>query len=53
MDDVEWGVKGDEEREYTFTGGRGSTVIDLVLGDSKVREKIEGLRVGDRVESDH
>lgn len=35
----EWGlsifngrVKGDEEGEYTFTGGKGNTVIDYVMG---------------------
>lgn len=31
----------------------GGTVIDLVLEDSEVRKKIEELRIGDRVESDH
>lgn len=28
-------------------------MIDLVLGDREVRERVEGLRVGDRVESNH
>lgn len=46
-------MKGDEEKEFTFTGGRGGTAIDLVLGDSEVKQKIEELRVRDRVESDH
>lgn len=26
-------VKGDKEGEYTFTGGRGDTMIDYVLSD--------------------
>lgn len=25
--------EGDKEREMTFTGGRGETVIDYVIGD--------------------
>lgn len=31
-------VKGDKEEEYTYTGGRGNTVIDYVIGDREVRE---------------
>lgn len=46
-------VKGDEEGEGTFTGGRGGTVIDYILGDSEVRDRIERMRVGDRTDSDH
>lgn len=34
-------VRGDEEGEYTFTGGRGNTVIDYVL----VRERVERMRI--------
>lgn len=34
-------IKGDEEGEFTFSGGRGRTVIDYVLGEEKMREKIE------------
>lgn len=46
-------VKGDEEEEFTYTGGRGETVIDYILGDEKVREKIERLEIGEEVDSDH
>lgn len=46
-------VREDEEGEYTFTGGRGNTVIDYVMGDIEVRDKIKRLTVGDRVDSDH
>lgn len=28
-------VRGNGEGEYTFTGGRGNTVIDYILGTSK------------------
>ncbi|XP_071579341.1 uncharacterized protein [Temnothorax nylanderi] len=46
-------VRGDEEGEFTFTGGRGDTVIDYVIGEGEVREKVESMTVGDRVDSDH
>lgn len=40
-----WGIlsrniKGDEEEEYTYTGGKENTVIDYVIGNGEVREKI-------------
>ncbi|XP_024890816.1 golgin subfamily A member 6-like protein 1 [Temnothorax curvispinosus] len=43
------GVKGDEEGEFTYTGGRGETVIDYVIGEEEVREKVERLEVEERV----
>lgn len=46
-------VNGDEKGEYTFTSEREGTVIDFVLGDREVRERVERLRMGDRVNSDH
>ncbi|XP_077255453.1 uncharacterized protein LOC143893678 [Temnothorax americanus] len=46
-------VRGDEEGEFTFTGGRGSTVIDYIIGEGEVREKIVSMVVGERVDSDH
>lgn len=49
---VNEGVKGDEKGEFTFTGG-GGMVIDLMLGNSEARKKIEKLRVGNRVKLDH
>lgn len=36
-----------------FTRGRGGTVIYLVLGDREVRERVERLKVGDRLETDY
>jgi len=53
-----WGVfngsmKGDEEGEFTFTGGKGNSTIDYVLGDEEVKEEIEELRIGERIDSDH
>lgn len=46
-------IVGDEEGEFTFTGGKGCTVIDYVIGDEKVRVKIGSMKIGDRVDSDH
>src|SRR5436190_10590343 len=46
-------MRGDEEGEWTFTGGRGNTVIDYVIGNEECREKVKRLRVGDRIDSDH
>lgn len=46
-------VNGDEKGEYTFTGEREGTVIDFVWGDREVRERVERLKMGDRVDSDH
>ncbi|XP_011879508.1 PREDICTED: uncharacterized protein LOC105568414, partial [Vollenhovia emeryi] len=46
-------TKGDEEGEYTFTGGRGNTVIDYVIGGEDLRGKVESLRIGDKIDSDH
>lgn len=31
-------VKGNEERDWTYTKGRGESVIDYVLGDEEVRD---------------
>jgi len=33
--------------------GKGNTVIDYVLGDEKVRGKMERLRIGERIDSDY
>lgn len=46
-------INGDEEGEFTFTGARGSTVIDYVILNEKAKEKVRNFRVEDRIESDH
>lgn len=46
-------VRGNEEDEFTYTGGRGDTVIDYVLGGKEILERIEGLEIGEEVDSDH
>ncbi|XP_026827634.1 golgin subfamily A member 6-like protein 22 [Ooceraea biroi] len=58
MEERGWSIfngncKGDEVGEYTFTGGRGCTVIDYVMGDSEVRERIAEMKIGDKIDSDH
>lgn len=39
-------IKGDEEGEFTFTGGKGCTVIDYVIGDREVRNRVRELKWG-------
>lgn len=36
-------TRGNEEGEYSFTGGKGNTVIDNAIGDLEVRERIQTL----------
>lgn len=45
-------VKGDEEGEFTYVEGR-ETVIDYIIGNENIREKIEKLKIGEEVDSDH
>lgn len=46
-------IEGDEIREFTFIGGKGNSVIDYVMIDSLMKDKIKSFRIEDRVESDH
>lgn len=46
-------VVRDEEGEYTFTGGRGNTVMDYIMGGREVKEMIERLKIGLQADSDH
>ena len=46
-------VAGDEEGEWTYTGGRGSSVIDYVMGNEDTREKVDRMEIGEMVDSDH
>ena len=50
---TKWGVEGDEQGEWTFTGGRANSVIDYAMGNEDTWEKVERVEVGERVESDH
>lgn len=46
-------MEGDEEGEFTYTEGRGESVIDYVIGEEKVRRRVARMEVGDCIESDH
>jgi len=46
-------TKRNEVGEFTFTGGKGKTVIYYVLEDEGIREKVGKLIIRERVESDH
>ncbi|XP_036143283.1 uncharacterized protein LOC118645710 [Monomorium pharaonis] len=46
-------VLGNEEGEFTYVGGRGCSVIDYILGEKKTKDRIEKMRVVDKVDSDH
>ncbi|EZA46548.1 hypothetical protein X777_00046, partial [Ooceraea biroi] len=46
-------TKGDERGECTFTGGKGCTVIDYIIGDREIRESVIEMRVADKMDSDH
>jgi len=43
----------DEEREFTFTGEKENTVIDYVLGNEEMRERVISLKIEERINSDH
>lgn len=46
-------VRENKKGKYTFTGGRGNTVIDYVIKNIGVRDKIKKITVENRVDSDH
>lgn len=46
-------VERNEEGEWIYVERKGDSVIDYVLGNEETREKVEGLYVEGRVDSDH
>ncbi|XP_025073109.1 uncharacterized protein LOC112552323, partial [Pogonomyrmex barbatus] len=46
-------MEGDEEGDYTFIGGKGSSVIDYVIVDSEIKDEVKSFKIGTRTESDH
>lgn len=46
-------IRGDEEREYMYTGAKGNTVIDYFIGSKEVKENIKELGIGDKMDSAH
>lgn len=58
LEEKEWKIfngnmKADEEGQYTYTGGKGNTVIDYVLGGLEVKERIVEMEVKCKIESNH
>ena len=45
-------IEGDEEGEWTYTRGRGNSVIDYVIVNENTRERVERMELGERVDSD-
>lgn len=49
-------VEGDEEGKWTYTGGKGRSVINYVLGNEKTRKGVRWIKVGgneERIDSNH
>jgi len=58
LEEKGWGILngctiGDDNGEFTFTGAKGNTVIDYVMGEEEMREKVVNLKIGERIDSDH
>jgi len=46
-------MRGDENGELTYIGGKGESVVDYILVNQKTWNKIKKMKIGNRVESDH
>lgn len=46
-------IRGDEEGEFIYTGGKGNTIIDYVIEEIEVRDRVEYMKIGGRLDSDH
>ncbi|XP_011858991.1 PREDICTED: protein PXR1-like [Vollenhovia emeryi] len=46
-------TEGDWEGEFTYVGARGSSVIDYVIVNELIKQKIVKFSIGERVDSDH
>lgn len=44
---------GGKEGECSFIGGRENAVIDYVIGNEDTRNKVERIKMGGRIDSDH
>lgn len=53
MEYTERGYGGRQKEEYTYTGPRGSTLIDYIITNVEAKEDIKNFTVEERVESDH
>ena len=45
--------KGDEHGEFTFVGANGRSVIDYVIGNKNAEERMNNMRILERIDSDH
>lgn len=45
--------EGDDQGEWTFTGAKGSSVIDYAICNAETWEEIKSFRIGERIESDY
>jgi len=55
VDDRGWDIanmRGDENKELTYIGGRGESVVDYIFVNQKAWVKIEKMEIGNRVELD-
>lgn len=41
------------EGECTFTGGRGESVIDYIIGSEEMWDRIREIKVGYKIDSEH
>lgn len=46
-------MRGDEVGELTYEGGKGTSVVDYLVVNQDVWDRISRLKVGERVQSDH
>lgn len=46
-------MEGDEEGEWTYTGGKEGSVIDYVLENEESRKGVRWMRMKERIDSDH
>jgi len=46
-------TEGDWDGEYTYVGVRGCSVIDYVMINERIGNRISKFKIGDRVDSDH
>lgn len=56
LDELGWGIlngnmEGDEKGKWTFTRGRGGSIIDYVVENEETREEVRKLRVRERMDS--
>ncbi|XP_011881271.1 PREDICTED: uncharacterized protein LOC105569421 [Vollenhovia emeryi] len=47
------GERGDWKGNWTYSGGRGESVIDYVIVEQETEEEIERMEIEDKIDSDH